>query len=800
MSGLSQDLRFATRTLSKHRAFTSAAVLTLALGIGATAAIFSVVYGVLLKPLPFAQPDRLVSVMHHGTLAQLPVMNHGPATFFAATDNQRAFEGIGGWDRKEASITGAGEPERVEALAVTSATLPLLRIQPLVGRFFRGEDDASGTPLHVILTYGFWQRRFGGAGSVIGQRINVDGEPAEIVGVLPRSFTFLQQRPAILFPLRPDREARGIQFGFQAFGRLKPGVTLAQAEGDMKRWLQLLPPTFEKLGMTPYIRPLSDEVTSEVKPILWILFGAVGIVLLVACGNVANLFLVRGEARQQELALRAALGASRGDLAQTLLSESVTLGLLGGVLGLTLAQGAIQLIRQLAPVQLPRIDDIGIDWVVLLFTIAVSICSGIVFGFAAVARFAKPSSGALKEGGRGASDGRARHGTRNVLVVAQVAMALTLMIASGLMIRTFMALRDVPPGFREPKEVLTFRIAVPEGLDADNQRAVRTHENIAARLAAVPGVSSVGLATSITMDGEDNGNPVYAEDVPLAQPPLRRFKSVGPGYFETMGAPVVAGRAITWSDIHEARPVVMISETLAREYWGDAARAIGRRLRSSEDAPWREVVGVVGPERDDGLSRPPTAIVYWPMMSESYRWRTMSYVVRSPRAGNSDFLRELQNAAWSVNRDLPLATIQTLDEIQARSMAQTTFMMVMLAIAGSVALILGVVGIYGVIAYVATQRTRETGIRLALGAQVGDIRTLFLRQGLSLALVGIAIGIVLATAVSRVVSSMLFGVARVDPVTYLAMTLVLGVVALAATYLPARRASRVDPAIALRDS
>jgi len=389
-------------------------------------------------------------------------------------------------------------------------------------------------------------------------------------------------------------------------------------------------------------------------------------------------------------------------------------------------------------------------------------------------------------------------------VIGQVALALTLLIVSGLMIRTFSALRQVDPGFTRPEEVQTFVIAIPEALISDPQQTARTFESIAERLARVPGAVSVGLSSSITMDGEDNGNPIELEGVPPTPegqaPPGWRFKSVGPGYFETMGIRLVAGRLITWSDIHQQRPVIVISEPLAREYWGEPARALGKRVRGccGPEVPWREIVGVTGPERDDGLSRPATAIVYWPMLNESYRWRTMAYAVRSSRVGTPGFLRELEQAVWSVNPNLPLAGVQTLREIQARSMAQTSFALVMLGIAASVALLIGVVGIYGVIAYAVAQRTREIGVRMALGAQVSDVRRLFLRHGLRLTATGIAIGIAVAVALTRVMTGFLFGVGPIDSATYAAVSAILALVALLATYLPARRAARVDPILALR--
>jgi len=795
------DVRHAARVFRKQPAFAAAAVLTLALGIGATTAIFSVVYGVLLKPLPFQEPERLVSLQQiapHGAGT-----NHGRGTYLTYRENQQVFEGIGAWDPTDVSITGGGNPERVQGLLVSASTLPLLRVQPILGRAFNAEDDTPGSPRRVMLTYGYWQRRFAGADNVVGQQLVIDGRQTEVIGVLPASFKFLRTRAAIVLPMPLDVNApRGISFGFQALARMKPGVTVAQANADVARMISLLPPVFARLELRPNVRPLATEVIRNVGQILWILLAAVGVVLLIACGNVANLFLVRAEGRHQELAVRTALGASRGRIARALLSESVVLAAAGGLLGVLLAQAAIGLLRTIAPAELPRVDDIDIDWMVLLFTVSVSVPSGVLCGVLAVIRFGKPSIAALKEGGRSASDAPGRQRTRNALVVGQIALALTLLVVSGLMIRTSIAMRQVDPGFTRPEEVQTFVVAIPESMIEDPQQTVRTFEGVTEQLARVPGVTSVGLSSSITMDGEDNGNYAAIEQFPDpagAMVKLRRFKSIGSGYFETMGNRLVAGRSLTWNDIYNQRPVVIISEPLAREYWGEPAKAIGKRLRgSSPRFPWREIIGVSGNERDDGLTQPPTQIVYWPMLNEAYRWRTMAFVVRSTRVGTPGFVRELEQAVWSVNPNLPLATVQTLEEIEAMSMTQTSFALVMLGIAASVALLIGMVGIYGAIAYSAAQRTREIGVRMALGAQISDVRTLFLRHGLWLTTIGIAIGIGIALVLTRVISAFLFGVGPTDPITYAAVSFVLAGMTLVATYLPAHRASRVDPVVALR--
>ena len=480
--------------------------------------------------------------------------------------------------------------------------------------------------------------------------------------------------------------------------------------------------------------------------------------------------------------------------------KPVLLGLAAGVLGLAFTQAAIGLLRRMAPARLPRVDEIGIDPIVLLFASAIALLSGVLFGLVPVVRFGALNTTTLKDGGRSSSDAPARLRTRNTLVVAEVALALMLLIVSGLMIRTFVAMRQVHPGFTRPEEVQTFQVAIPEDITRNGEQFARRHEQIIRRLEQVPGVVSVGLSSSITMDGEDNTNPLVVEHVEVPEgrlPPFRRFKSVAPGYFETMGNPLVAGRAITWDDIHRVRPVVLISETLAREYWRSPANALGKRVRGFGPT-WYEVIGVVGQERDDGLNQPATAIVYWPLLNEIYPRNIISYAVRSTRVGSPGFLAELRRAVWSVEPDLPLAAVRTLDEIVADSMAQTSFAMVMLAIAGCVALLLGAVGIYGVIAYIAAQRTREIGIRLALGAQPADVLRMVLAQGLVLAGAGIAIGLVGALAVTRVMGALLYGTSPTDPLTFAAVVPLLGAAALLASWVPARRAMRADPIAALR--
>jgi predicted permease len=820
MRFLPARLRRVGRRLLRAPLFSAVAILTLAVGIGANAAIFSVVNGVLLKPLPFDAPDRLVGVWHTAPGINIPLLNQGPTNYFVYRDESRTFTDFALWDGTSVSITGTGEPERVQALLVTDGLLGLLGVDPAAGRAFAREDDQPGAPDRVMLTHAFWQRRFGGDPAAVGRMLMVDGKPHEIIGVLPERFRFLDRKPQLLMPFRFNRaEIHVGNFSYQGIARLKPGATIEQANADVARMLPMtierfpLPPGFSRqmfddARIGPRVRPLAEDVIGDVGQMLWILLGTVGLVLLIACANVANLFLVRAEGRQQELAIHAALGAGWRRITWELLSESLTLAVLGGLLGLALAYGGIRALAAIAPAGLPRVEEITIDPAVLLFTAAISLAAGLLFGLIPVLRFARPRlAHALKEGGRLSSAGRARHRARNTLVVIEIALAVVLLVASGLMVRTFQAMQRVDPGFTEPADVLTLRVAVPESLAAGDVEAVRMHEQIAQRIAQVPGVRSVGVTSDITMDGNDSNDPIFVEDFPIPEgriPPIRRYKWIGEGYFETMGNPIVAGRALEWRDSYTLAPVVVISENLAREFWKDPALAIGRRVRNTPSAPWRTVVGVSGNERDDGVTRPAPTVVYWPVVVEKL-WsetttvqRSMAYVIRNERFGSPTLLREVQQAVWSVNPNLPVANVQTLEEIQSQSMAQTSFALVMLSIAAGVALLLGIVGIYGVISYVATQRTREIGIRMALGAAPHHVSALFLRHGLLLSAGGIAAGVAGAAGMTRLMSSMLFGVGTLDPVTYAAVALGLGATALLASYLPAARAARIDPSIALR--
>jgi predicted permease len=821
MNSFKNQLRQVLRRLGRAPMFTVITLITLAAGVGANTVVFSVLEGVLLKPLPYPHAESLVGVWHNAPGINITDLNMSPSNYFIYREQGHSFQDVGLYQGDSVSVTGIGEPEQVPALNVTDGTFPILGVQPMLGRLFRREDDLPGAPQTVLLTYGYWRGKFGGNPAAVGQTLVVDGKARQIIGVLPKGFHFLDQvDPALIAPFQFDRNKAHLgNFSYEGLARLKPGATLQQANADVARMLPIVmnsfpaPPgfsikLFEDAKIGPNVRPLKQDVVGDVGSVLWVLMGSIGMVLLIACANVANLLLVRMEGRRQELALRSALGASWGRIAGELLLESVILGFLGSALGLALAYGALRALVAIAPAGLPRISEVGINGPVLLFTLLVSLLASLLFGCVPILKYAgaRLTTG-IREGGRGLSQSKEQHRARNTLVVVQVALALVLLICSGLMIRTFRALTKVSPGFAGPAELQTFRISIPEAHVKEAESVIRMEEEILHKLEAIPGVSSVSIGTKLPMNGDGWHDPILLEGRTYAEgefPPLRLFKFVSPGFLKTLGTPLVAGREITWTDTYNKIPVAMISENLAREYWQEPAKSLGKRIQVSTKDDWREIIGVVGDVHDDGVNKKPPTCVYWPLLQARFESddisvrRDVAFVIRTPRAGSEAFLKDAREAVWSADANLPLADVHTFDYFYKRSMARTSFTLIVLGVAGSMALLLGVVGIYGVIAYSVSQRTREIGIRMALGAQQPTVTGMFVRHGLLLTGVGVACGLVAAVLLMRLMSSLLFNVNPVDPVTYGTVSLGLVATAWLASYLPSRRAATVDPVEALR--
>jgi predicted permease len=827
IENLVADVRYGLRMLGRNPVFTVVGLLTIAIGIGANAAVFSVVNSVLLKPLNYPKSEELVSLHQIAPGAPgLADFENGlflsPSMYFTYAEQNRTFQTLGVWVPGTANVTGLAEPEQVRTVEVSDGVLETLGVPPTVGRWLAHADQIPRGPQHVMLSYGYWQRRFGGDRAAVGRNVLVDSRPREIVGVMPQGFRFVDTDFDVILPLEFDRGKLILAgFGYHGIARLKLGVTIAEANADITRMLPIWmdswsngpgtnPHSYETWKITPMIRPLKQEVIGNVSEVLWVVMGTIGLVMLIACANVTNLFLVRVESRQQELAVRAALGAGWGRIVRGLLVESVMLGLMGGVAGMSLAYAGVRFLTDLGPANLPRLSEISIDARTLGFTLVISVLSGLLFGLIPAFKYARPrASLELRSAGRTIGVSRERHRARNLLVVGQVAMALVLLVSAGLMIRTFEALRTVEPGFTDGRHLQLMRISIPGLLIPEADRVARTQNEILDKLSAIPGVNSAGFVSEMPMEGFDSDwDCIFAQGKTYpdgVMPPLRLYKHISPGFLRTAGTRLIAGREFTWDEVYGLRPVVMISENLAREIWGSASAAIGEQLREFSAMPWHEVIGVIQDVRERGVQEKAPAIVYWPPMMEylfgakaAETMRTETFLIRSDRAGTTGFLNEIRQVVWSVNSNLPLASVRTMQEVYDKSVARTSFTLVMLGIAGAMALALGLIGIYGVISYTVSQRKREIGIRLALGAQSGDVVSMVLTQGAKLALLGVCIGVAAAFALARLMTSLLFGVTAHDPVTFAAVAVLLILVALFACYIPARRAMKVDPIVALR--
>jgi len=840
LDSLSRDLLYALRAMRHNLTFTVVVVMTLALGFGANTTVFSVLNSVLLRPLPYPRAEELVALRQIAPGAEGSSLSDGlslsPSMYLTYTEQNRTFQSLGVWTTTISTVTGVAEPEQVRVILISDGVLQALNVPPAAGRWLSAEDQVGATrpppsvfraTTTIMLGYGYWQRRFGADRSVIGRTITLDSRQKEVVGVMPQGFRIGNVEPDVIWPAGFDRGRLTLGgFNYQGIARLRGGITIDQANADVARMIPIWmaswsdgPGTnsqaYETWKIAPNLRPLKEEVVGSITDVLWVVMATIGLVMLIACANVTNLLLVRADVRQRELSLRAALGADRGRIVRSLLVESVVLGSIGSTLGIGLAYAGLRLLLAIGPANLPRLSEISLDSRTFGFTVVLSLLSSVFFGLIPALKYTGPQIWTvLGSVGRTASSSRERQRVRSVLVVVQVAIALVLLVSAGLMIRTFQSIRSVEPGFKQPEHLQIMRIFIAASHVPDAEQVTRMQNDIQDKLASIPGVTSAAFASAMPMEafganlGVVNWGVVRADD--RANPgsdasPLRLFKYASPGFFQTAGTRVVAGREITWTEVYGLRPVVMISENLARELWGTPTAALGKRLRQFPSMPGHEVIGVVQDVRENGVYQPAPPTVYWPSMSaylgatagRPNAIRQVTFIVRSERTGTEGFLNQVRQAVWSVNSSLPVSP-RTMREIYDQSLARTSFTLVMLAIAASMALLLGIVGIYGVISYAVSQRRREIGIRAALGAQQGELKRMFVRHGLALAGVGVAIGLGAAAGLTRLMSTLLYGITPLDPMTYAVVPVILVIAAVLASYIPARRAVSVDPVEALR--
>ena len=816
------DLKLALRRLRRSPGFAVTVLLTLAVGIGANTAVFSVINRVLLHPLPYPDGDQLVSLRLNapGAAGLADFQNGLPLSasmYFTFSESNRTFQSLGTWTSQKANVTGLAQPEQVNIILVTDGILETLGVSPLIGRELTASDQAPNGAKSVMVSYGYWQRRFGGDHSVIGRTIVIDSQARTIVGVMPRGFRIVDHDFDVLVPYAFERNKQSLAgFGLQGIGRLKPGVTIPQADADIARLIPVWMDSFSngpgsdshwyvKWRITPDFHSLKQEVVGNVGSVLSVVMGTIGIVLLIACVNVANLLLVRAEARQIELCIRAALGAGRGRVARELLFESSLLGLFGGILGIGVAAAALRLLVSIGPANLPRLNEISLDARSLLFTLVLSLLSGLFFGLIPAWKYARSSANVSLGATRTVSAGRKQHRSHNVLIIAQVAMAVVLLVCAVLMIRTFQQLRAVDPGFTDASTLQTLRIAIPDSSIADPRAVARIENNIADNLASIPGVTAAGFALLVPMEDTGHGwNAISVEGKTYsADPPLRFYNYISPGYLQALGTHLIAGRDFTWKEIHDVEPRAIVSENLAREEWGSAENAIGKRFREAPSAPWCEVIGVAENVRYNGVNERAPAIVYWPAIIRNpwlgtFTPRSIVFVIRNKRAGTEALVNEAQQSVWSVDADLPVAAPRTMQEIYSKSLARTSFTVVMLGVAAAMALALGIIGIYGVISYSVSQRTREIGIRMALGAQQAELQWMLVRTALALTAIGIVLGLGAAAGVARLMNALLYGVSPLDPFSFAAVPLILLAAAALASFLPASHIAAINPVDALK--
>ncbi|WP_342379725.1 ABC transporter permease [Myxococcus stipitatus] len=817
MSDVTQDLRLSLRMLSRSPVFTVVAVLTLALGIAANTAIFSVVNAVLLSPLPFPEQDRLV--MAWSRTPAMPRWSVAPANFLDWRAQGDVFEGLAAFSQLHVSLSGDDMPERLRGASVSANYFQVLGVGAALGTTFQPVAGETGPRHVVVLSHGLWKRRFGSDPGIIGRSIRLDERSHEVVGVMPERFTLPDIGPRKTTPTEPaelwipaplhDIPQLGANAGMdlsqsrdtsylRVLGRLKPGVTLERASAAMsavaRRLEQEYPVSNLHSGVT--LVPLREQIVGDVRPVLWVLLAAVGLVMAIACANVANLFLVRAAARRQEMAVRAALGAGRGRMMRQLLTESLVLALLAGALGVFLAAWGLDGLMSLVPAELPRLGEVRVDERVLAFALCVSLATGVLFGLLPALQASRPDlNGVLRQTGGGKLAGGQR--SRDALVVGEVALALVLLIGAGLLLRTLWRLQDVDPGFRE-ESVLTWSLSLPADKYPDEARQGAFFQQVAERVASLPGVKSAGAATDLPLGGANIWFDVEVEGRAPPSPDESSnvgFQVVTSGYFQSLGIPLRRGREVTVLDTRATQPVVVLNESAARRFFPEG-EAVGQRLRLGDSStPWLTVVGVVGDTRYDGPDKDARPEAYVPALQRSLFF--MSFAARTSLEPLA-LAGSVRSAVAALDKDLPLSALRTMEQRVEAATARPRFVSLLVAVFALLSLLLAGVGLSGVMAYSARQRTREIGIRMALGARPSDVLRMVLGQGMRLALAGVALGLLGAWALTRVLSSQLFGVSATDPVVFGSLSVLVAGVALLATWLPAYRATRVDPQVALR--
>jgi putative ABC transport system permease protein len=808
LGDLKHDLRYGVRMLWKNPGFTAVAVVALALGIGANSAIFSVVNTVLLQPLPYKEPERLVMVWEDDTKHGYPNDTPAAANYVDWREQNQVFEGMAAMADQSFNLTGSGEPERIDGKRVNANLFELLGAAPQHGRAFAAEEDRPGANKVVILSHALWQRRFGSDAGLVGRTLTLNGEGHTVVGVMPADFQFPDRQADLWVPIaftQQEAANRGRHY-LEVVARLKRGVTLEQARAEMStiaaRLQQQYPEQNTDLGAS--VVPLHEHLVGDIRPALLVLLGAVGFVLLVACANVANLLLARAAGRQKEIALRTALGASRLRLVRQFLTESVLLAVLGGAVGLLLSVWGVTLLKSFIPENISQVKAIAVDARVLGFTILVTMLTGLVFGLAPAAQASRFNlNETLKEGGRDAAAARGGNRIRGLLVVAEVAVSLVLLVGAGLLINSFLRLRSVDPGFRTDN-LLTMSVVLPQQKYPDQTRRAAFYADMIRRVEALPGVRSAAVTNWIPLVMQGDSIGISVEGVPDPAPgqgkrPVVVTRVVSPHYFGTMGIRLLQGREFEdGRDRVDSPCVVAVSEAMARRFWPEGS-ALGKRITpgSPQNADnWCEVVGVVNDVRQRELASESPPMMYFSYAQAGFF--APRYLVVSTEGDPLALAGTVRKTVWEVDRDQPVSNVSSMEGVLSESIARQRFSTLLLGIFAGVALVLAAVGIYGVMSYSMAQRTREIGIRMALGAQKRDVLKLAVGQGLKLVAIGVALGLAGALALTRLMSSLLFGISATDPATLVTISLVLVAVALLASYIPARRAAKVDPLIALR--